>query len=102
MFRSSVPHRAANGRMTITLCSTATCTHWSHHVDARSENPWFWTITVRVPQYPHDRGYAATCEQAMADFNAACERLEMFCDVCPPPPSGNQNKNPDISKGILV
>jgi len=39
-------------------------------VDARSENPWFWTITVRVPQYPHDRGYAASREQAMADFMA--------------------------------
>jgi len=24
-----------------------------------------------VPQYPHDRGYAASREQAMADFKAA-------------------------------
>jgi hypothetical protein len=28
-------------------------------------------ITARVPQYPHDRGHAATHEQAMADFKAA-------------------------------
>jgi hypothetical protein len=34
----------------------------------------FWTITARVPQYPHDRGYAATREQAMADFKAAWYR----------------------------
>jgi hypothetical protein len=26
---------------------------------------------ARVPQYPHDRGYAASREQAMADFKSA-------------------------------
>jgi hypothetical protein len=31
-------------------------------------SPRFWSITARVPQYPHDRGYAARREQAMADF----------------------------------
>jgi hypothetical protein len=42
---------------------------WTHA--ANRETPWFWTITARVPQYPHDRGYAATREQAMAAFKAA-------------------------------
>jgi hypothetical protein len=42
---------------------------WTHA--ASRETPWFWTITARAPQYPHDRGYAATREQAMADFKAA-------------------------------
>ena len=44
------------------------CTH-----AASRETPWFWTITARVPQYPHDRGYAASREQAMADFKAGWE-----------------------------
>jgi hypothetical protein len=32
--------------------------------------PWFWTTTARVPQSPHDRGNAASREQAMVDFKA--------------------------------
>jgi hypothetical protein len=33
--------------------------------------PWFWTITARAyPPSTHSRGYSATREQAMADFEA--------------------------------
>lgn len=39
------------------------------HPQAPEGEP-FWTITARVPQYPHDRGYAVSREQAMADFRA--------------------------------
>jgi hypothetical protein len=35
-----------------------------------TETPWFWTITARVPNTMHDRGYAASHEQGMADFKA--------------------------------
>jgi hypothetical protein len=44
---------------------------WTHA--ASRETPWFWTITARVPQSTHDRGYAASREEAMAQFKAAWE-----------------------------
>jgi alkylated DNA nucleotide flippase Atl1 len=41
---------------------------WTHV--ASRETPWFWTITARMPQSTYDRGYAATREEAMAQFKA--------------------------------
>jgi hypothetical protein len=44
------------------------------HPQAPPDNHWFWTITARFPQTPHDRGYAESGEQAMADFKMAWRR----------------------------
>jgi hypothetical protein len=44
------------------------------HPFAPPGQPWFWMITARVPQHPHDRGYAESREQAMADFKTAWQR----------------------------
>jgi hypothetical protein len=37
---------------------------WTHA--ASRDTPWFWTITARVPQSTHDRGYAASREEILA------------------------------------
>ena len=37
---------------------------------ASKETPWFWTITAQLPNTMHDRGYATTREEAMAQFKA--------------------------------
>jgi hypothetical protein len=34
------------------------------HSQVPEGQPWFWAITAGVPQYPHDRGYAATLQRA--------------------------------------
>jgi len=44
------------------------------HPQAPAGQPWFWSITVRVPQSTADRGYAASREEAMVAFKAAWER----------------------------
>jgi hypothetical protein len=41
------------------------------HPQAPEGQPWFWTITAREqPPSVYNRGYAASREQAMADFKA--------------------------------
>ena len=41
------------------------------HPQAQPGQPWFWTIAAGVSQNLHDRGYAESREQAMADFKTA-------------------------------
>jgi hypothetical protein len=51
---------------------------WTHAAPA--DRRWFWTITARVPQSAYDRGYAASREQAMADFKAGWLVNELHCN----------------------
>ena len=48
------------------------------HPQAPQGQPWFWAIMARVPQYPHDRSYAASREEAMVDFKVAWERKPLL------------------------
>jgi hypothetical protein len=44
------------------------------HPQARKDRPWLWTITVRARIASlSDSGYAASREQALADFKARWE-----------------------------
>ena len=48
------------------------------HPQAQPGQLWFWTITARASQNLHDRGYAESREQAMADFKMAWERKSII------------------------
>ena len=43
------------------------------HPQAPQGQPWFWTITARAqPPSVYNHGYAASRDEAMADFKARC------------------------------
>jgi hypothetical protein len=46
------------------------------HPQAPKDQPWFWTIVQGIRPAIDSRGYAATREQAMADFKARWLRPE--------------------------
>ena len=49
--------------------------HIMHTQQSPEGKPWFWTLFARGGPSMPDRGYAATREQAMADFEAEWLRL---------------------------
>ena len=40
------------------------------HPQAPKDQPWIWTIVEGIPPSIHNRGYAASREEAMAAFKA--------------------------------
>jgi len=49
------------------------------HPQGPEGHAWFWTITARVPQSFVDRGYAATPEEALSNFEEQWFRQIIAC-----------------------
>ncbi|MGA7664990.1 MAG: hypothetical protein WBW13_09110 [Pseudolabrys sp.] len=56
------------------------------HPQAPKDQPWFWTITAREAKPSvYNKGYAASREQAMADFKARWLATTVVALECPTP-----------------